>query len=371
MRQLLLVELLGILLCPFLLAQEAGDDVVKTGSFSEDLYLAGGQVQVLAEVEGDVVAAGGQVRVEQQVTGDALLAGGSVEVRSDVLDDIRAAGGEVTVAGSVGGDAILAGGRIRLTAEAIVGERAWLAGGDVEVAGRVGQELRVGAGNVNISGTVEGDVELAARQITILPTVRIEGNLTYRSPEPANIAPQAQISGTITHVPVEAEAGLIRLAEPIFRGIFLLSLLLAGIVLIALFPSFSVAAARIVGSDPWRSLGLGLALLVTTPIAAGLLLATVIGIPLGLVTLALYFVTLLAGFLTGILFLGDLGVRRLCPGTEPSTGWKIGALAIALVALWLLQFLPLIGGLIPFLALLFGLGAWTLRAYRVYVMARL
>lgn len=159
----------------------------------------------------------------------------------------------------------------------------------------------MGAGTVSISGEVDGDVELAARQITILPTTRIQGNLTYRSPEPANIAPKAQIMGTVTHVPVEAKAGMIELAGPVFRGILILSLLLAGIVLIMLFPNFGILAARTVGSDPWKSLGLGLglALLVTTPIAASLLMATVIGMPLGFAILAFYFVTLLTGFRCG------------------------------------------------------------------------
>lgn len=365
-RQLFLVGLLGILLSPPVLAQEAGDFVVKTGSINEDVYLVGGQVQVLAEVQGDVVVAGGQIRVERQVTGDALLAGGSVEVRGAVLDDIRAAGGEVIVAGSVGGDALLAGGRIKLTPDAAVGERAWLAGGDVEMAGRVGRELRIGAGSVTLSGEVKGNVMLAARRITLLPTARIEGNLTYWSPEPADIPDEAQIAGIITHVRVEPEPGIVGAAGPLSRAIFLLGLLLVGIVLIKLFPRFSIAAARTIGCDPWKSLGLGLALLVTTPIAAALLMATVIGIPLGFVALAVYFVTLLAGFLTGILFFGELVARRLGRGAGLTTRWKMGALAIAFIVLWFLQFFSGFGGLVSFLALLFGLGAWTLHTYRVY-----
>ena len=40
-------------------AQDSGETVFKRGQISEDLYVAGGRVDVLAEVNGDVVAAGG------------------------------------------------------------------------------------------------------------------------------------------------------------------------------------------------------------------------------------------------------------------------------------------------------------------------
>jgi hypothetical protein len=40
---------------------------------------------------------------------------------------------------------------------------------------------------------------------------------------------------------------------------------------------------------------------------------------------------------------------------------------VALIVLALLRLIPIAGGLILFLALLFGLGSWSLHAYRTYV----
>jgi hypothetical protein len=49
-----------------------------------------------------------------------------------------------------------------------------------------------------------------------------------------------------------------------------------------------------------------------------------------------------------------------------SKPWHVGALAIALVAFWLLRQIPYAGGLVTLGALLFGLGALTLQAFTQY-----
>jgi cytoskeletal protein CcmA (bactofilin family) len=350
-----------------LLAYEAGRTVIKGGTVSEDLYVAGGTVRVFAEAEGDVVAAGGRVIIGQLVKGDVIVAGGSVNVRARVLDDIRAAGGDVILEGEVGGDAIAAGGNVSLAPETTIGGRAWLAGGHVEVAGSIGKELKAAGRTITIAGNVQGDVELVAQKIEILPTARIQGNLTYRSPQEAKIDPSAQIEGKVSYI----QTGLryTPMQRAIFRVLFFLSLMVVGIVLFLLFPNFTVSAGRTIGSDPWKSLGLGLALLVTTPFVGGLLMATVLGIPLALMLFAIYSVSLLAGFLTAVFFLGEWEVRFLRRGPELSRSWRILSIILALIGLWLIQLIPVVGCVVLFLALLFGIGALGLQTYRTYTIA--
>lgn len=329
---------------------------------ADDVYVAGGDVVLPGEVAGDAVAAGRRVSVGPLVRGDAILAGGSVVIGGQVLDDVRAAGGEVLVNGPVGDDLIAAGGRVRLAPGARVGGRAWLAGGEVEVAGDAGRELRAAAGRVRLGGRVQGNVELAAEEVEILSTARIAGNLIYRSARPARIAPGAQIAGRITHIRTEPSETALRTGVVASGIVFIVGLALAGSVLFLLLPGITLSAARTIGSDPWRSLALGFALLVSIPFLAVLLMVTVIGIPLGLVLLALYPVMLLLGFLAAAFFLGDAGLRRL--RRPPSKGLQLGAFIGALVLLALLSQVPGVGGLVAFLALLFGLGAWGLRLYR-------
>ena len=75
---------------------------------------------------------------------------------------------------------------------------------------------------------------------------------------------------------------------------------------------------------------------------------------------------LLLGYLTGILFLADTGLRRLRKKKPSTRGWTIAAIAVTLVVLTLLRLIPVIGGLAVFALLLFGLGALSHALWRVY-----
>ena len=218
-----------------LATQQAGETVTKEGTVSEDLYLAGGTVEVRANVQGDVIAAGGKIIIAQLVTGDVLAVGGDVTVTADVMDDVRVIGGSVALGGNIDGDAIAAGGTVRLRPDATVGGRAWLAGGEVDVAGRISTHLKAGGGKITISGSIDGDVELMAGEIDVLPTARIAGTLTYRSRQEARIDPAAQITGGITRLPIEERSVAGAIAA---RLLFIAATGVLGVVLILTFPRF-------------------------------------------------------------------------------------------------------------------------------------
>ncbi len=104
-----------------------------------------------------------------------------------------------------------------------------------------------------------------------------------------------------------------------------------------------------------------------TPVAVVRLMVTLVGAPLGLAVAALYGVALLVGYLIAAFFLGDLGDRLLRRGAPPTTGSRLAFLVAALVALALLRLIPVAGGAVLFLALVLGLGAWTIRGYREFL----
>ena len=345
--------------------EEMGGTTTLTGVVEEDVYVAGGTVRILAEVEGDVVAAGFSVLVDRVVTEDVIVAGGMVSIAAEVHDDLRAAGGEVSVHDRVDGDAVIAGGRILILRTARIGERAWLLGEQVEVGGHVGQELRVRAGRVVLTGQVDGDVMMTAREIEIGPDARIAGRLAYRSPQEAVISPEAQIDGPITYEAI-AEAPEVPVDTALLRILPLLGIFVLGIAWIGFFPRFSLGAARVVQEKPLHSLGLGLLVLIVTPIAAGLVMASVIGMPLGISVLLAYAIFLPLGFLTGALFLGDLFQRLMGKGGTVSKGWRMLFLLLALAVIGVIQFIPFLGALLVLLLFLVGVGALAIHSYRAY-----
>jgi hypothetical protein len=114
-------------------------------------------------------------------------------------------------------------------------------------------------------------------------------------------------------------------------------------------------------------LGIGLAVLTLTPLAALSLALTVIGIPLALTLVWLYLGALLLGVLTAAFYLGDVVLRPIARTRWPSRGARIAAFALVVLALALVRFVPIAGPLVLLLALVFGVGAWILRLTRSYL----
>ncbi len=145
--------------------------------------------------------------------------------------------------------------------------------------------------------------------------------------------------------------------------------MLAGVVLYLLFPVATVGAARTVADAPWKSLGLGFAFLAAAPVVMALLFATVFGIWLALVALALYILALFFGFLTGVIYLGEAGLELLGRRARTPMGWHVLAIIVAFLVLWIARFVPVLGGIVVFALMLFGLGALVLYLSRRYVSA--
>ncbi len=354
----------------------------RTHARGQDAYLSGSNVEVTEDVAGDLLAAGGTVHVGAPVAESAILAGGNVSIDGPVGDDVIAAGGDVVLRGHAGDDARLAGGTVRITGhvdddataaggtvrierDGVVGGQASLAGGEIVVSGTVGR-LRAAGGRVTIDGTVRGDANVDSGSLDIGPTARIEGNVLHRGRREPRIDPAARIGGRVEHQPTAAPRR--RVLSVVAWLLFLPALFVTGVAAILVFPRFTPAAARTIETDPWRSLGVGALALFGAPALILALLVTGIGLPLGLVLLAGYLVALLVGYLVAALFLGIAVTGRLRGQREapPSRGALVLRLLAALVVLAILRFVPILGSLVSFAALVFGLGALLVRVYRTY-----
>jgi len=304
--------------------------------------------------------------VEYPIDGDAVLAAGSIDVRGRIGEDLRVAGGFVTLAGPVQGEALVVAGSIAFGPDSDVGGRAWLAGGDVAVAGRFRRDVKVYARNILVLGHVTGDTHLFGTTIELLPTARIDGNVTYVSNTPIKIHPGANVMGKITREP--GRLPTLRMPGwPPFRPLLMFGLLAAGALLLALFPRFTASTVQTVRGSPLGSLGLGTAIFFSLPPVILLLVISIIGIPIALVLAGVYAAALLAGFLMAAFFVGERLLQLARRRTVATGYWaRVGALAIALIILWLVRHIPYAGGLLILLALVIGLGAMALQAFSHY-----
>jgi cytoskeletal protein CcmA (bactofilin family) len=332
---------------------------------ADNYYAAGNRIEITTPMAADVIVAGRRIDIVQPVAGDILAAGWRVALAGRADDDVRIAAGEVAVNAPVAGDLTVAGGDVTIGSQTRVSGRSWLTGRTVRIEGVFEREVRVAGATVEIAGEIRKPLQVVAERLEILPSARILGPLTYKGPTEARIAEGAVVNGPITYDRIpQREARRARSFPGVSSLLFSLHLFLTGLLVVIFLPRVETSVVATLRAQPGRSLLAGFVLLVTTPVAALLLIISILGLPIGLALGALYAIALFAGVLVTAFFVGDAEARLLKTGPIVSRGQHALLLFAGVLTLALLR--SLLGGLIVFASVLFGLGALMLSAYQTY-----
>jgi cytoskeletal protein CcmA (bactofilin family) len=358
----LVVALVAMLLAfgasaPVLAADLRGGDTITVGSgdvVDDDLYIAGSNITIDGTINGDLWACGNTITVNGEVKGSIVAAGQTVNINGNVGHAARLAGETVNITGNVSGDLIVFASQTNVASKAEIGRDFLFGSGKVRMDGPIGRNVKGGGNEITISNVVAGNVELSVEKLTLASTANIQGNLTYTGKNEADIQTGARVGGKTTHNMPE-----VKKPAP-FSGIGgkILGFLMAfvtGLIIILIVPRRSASAADSIRSKPWASLGWGAVILFATPIAAIIVCFTVIGIPVGLISLALYAVAVYISQVFVSLFLGRWIIGRF--RETDSKAIMIGALASGLVIITILKLIPFLGFWIGLAVALFGLGA--------------
>lgn len=318
-------------------------------------YLAGGSLVSSGSVGGDLVAAGGTLVVNGPIGADLLVAGGNVSILGNVAGDVRAAGGTIALTGTVAGDVVAAGGNITAAGSKIGGD-AILVGGAVRLTSPVAGAVRIRGGQVVIDAPITGDVEVHAQSLTLGSHAVILGNLTYQAPKSATMDSGASVKGKteftpIVDVSVGPEAAFALLSVWILS--MLAALIVSALIVRAFVPKYVVAVGNAALERPWRALGMGFLTLVAIPAAAFVMLLTVVGVPLGILTFIAYAALLVFSWMMAPVVVGAF-VEKWWHKRTPELPWQVlvyGALVYAVLGL-----IPVLGGIFKFVVLLVVLG---------------
>lgn len=346
-----------------------GACLAQAAASPADRFVAGGTVTETAPVPGDLIAAGGSVDVEASVAGDAILAGGKLRLGADVGQSVHAAGGQVSLLGRVARNARLAGGEVEVGPKAQIDGNLGVAGGRIAVRGPVDGHLRAVGGRVLLDASVGGDVEIAAGAVELGPNARIAGNLRYRSGEPLQRDAAAQVLGNVEEIGPEpgrrTHEG--RRARGGFGLAWTAGIMLLAAIVVAAMPRVSASVSGLLMTRPWFSAAIGFVTLVCVPVAALVLMATIIGFPVAMLLVLAYLLLLPLAWVGCAIGIGDWLVARVAAARAERTGWRIAAALLGVLVLALVSRVPWVGGLAALLALLAGLGAWTLQLRRLGV----
>jgi hypothetical protein len=230
------------------------------------------------------------------------------------------------------------------------------------VDGTVDGSLTAFDAPVTISGRVNGDVVAFNGRVELRSGANVSGDVVSR--DAPVVASGATIGGTTRRVQTNVRwdgfgwAG--RLA---FWLAVSVSTLVVGLVLVWLVGRG--AAAWILEADRTRvgpAIGWGLLVFFGLPIVAIIALVTVVGIPLGLGLLAALGLLYALGYSASAWILGRSIVRA-------PTAWVV-AFLVGWAILRVVALIPILGGLVWFVAVVFGLGALLVAIWRVRAATR-
>lgn len=333
--------------------------VLRAGQVVQGDYFASGpRVEISGIVNGDLYAAGGDVMIDGVVNGDVIVAGAKVILSGTVAQDARVIGVQVTVSGTIGRNATLAGADLHLTETAKIRENLIAGGGHVQLEGPIGRDARVGAWRATLSNEIGRDLIVAAESVRLTSNASVGGRLRYWGEAAPSIDEEATVRGPITRRPLpegwsmeRARQGIVG-ARVLAAVVGFLSTLILGLILLRVYPLFSHRVTTTIRDRPGASLGVGTAVLFVTPIAALSLVVTLLALPVGVMLLAMYGVTVYLARIYTMIYIGQRLLRHEDETTSSTMPFMVG-----LVLYSLLSLVPVVGGLVTLGTVLFGLGA--------------
>ena len=345
------------------LADEAGL------TFGGDQYLAGESVAMRSAVAHDAFMVGREVDLAAAVSGTAHLAGFNVDVAAPVAGNLYAGGFNVAVSAPVTGSVNAVGNNVSLKSGASIGGNARLAGATVTLAGPVAGSALISAQTLTLDAAVTQDLSFYGEKLIFAPGAKVSGNVLIQAPNPievpASVAPADHVKfQQISNPDYVSQAGraagtMVGSYWPALwaAAVGWLLLLVVGIAFIALAPRTVGAQEAASASRPFRNFGFGIltlaALLGLVPVAA----MTLVGIVLLPFIFILIAVAWGLAYLSGIYLVGQRIARAFMP--VDSNAKRVAVFAASLIVVGLLSTIPMLGWLIGFVLMLFGLGTMT------------
>jgi len=347
MRKYLLSLVAVVLLVPAfgLAADIRSAEVITKEETPKNLYLAGENPTVDANIQGDLVVAGGTVTVNGNVEQGVLAAGGTLVLNGSVGQSVRVAGGTVTIESAVGGDLVVFGGDVILGTKSVVKGDVLVFGGTVAMKGSVLGNVKVSyVGDMTLSGSVAGNVELArVGTLKLDSNANVGGDLKYSSTTEGDISSDAKVGGNveytkITNTQMKRSDASGKFGSLLFGAIMAFVTLLVFIKLVPKFAGKVVAEAQV---SIWSKMGVGFLAMFVTPIVMFLLLITLVGWGvmgyLGLVYVTLFALT---GSLSALLA-GSFVWKYLRKEKANVLNWKTAGIGVLIMMA--LKLLPIVG----------------------------
>ncbi len=360
------------LLFALALPQPAGAADVRRGrsvyvpageTIHNDLIVAGPSVRVDGTIEGDLIVFTRDLTVTGHVNGDVIAFASQALIDGSVDGNVRVFTQGTTLEGSVGKNVSAITNSFDLTPKGSVGGGLIALAGSADLDGKIQHDLLGIIGRTDLDGLIGGQAWIRGENLTVASTAQVGGPTEFHGREQPVVASGAKLASPIqVEITQEVRRSRRSTGVQVIHEIFSYgAALLAGILLITVFPGFYRAALR-------ETLAIGL------PIGVGAL-ALFTGAFLIILGILLLFVGVSAGIATVLgyvlvcylaqIFVGAWLGNKILGESPNNANTAIGRLALGLLILHVAGLIPVLGVLTWLAVGLWGTGAVLLGFYRM------
>lgn len=343
----------------------SGENLVfpKTQSFNETVFLAGSSLVIDSDIVGDLYCTGQDITINSKVAGDIICAGQNIEINGPVEGNVRLVSQNIDLNSSIAKNVTVASQNLQIGKASVIKGDVFYGAQNIDLNGVIGRDLSGGSESITISGSLLRNAKIGTSKLSITDSANLGGNLEYYIEKSGTTSiNEKSIKGKVTRHEVVIEQkdqfkkDLQKLTPAIlvFKAIVsTLSSVLLAFLLLYFIPGRVAKVTKIIKLHPVKSALIGLAVLITGPIAIIIFCITIVGLGLGAVFALFYFLSLILASSFVAVRVGELLVNNyenLKKSVYLST-------LISCLLLGLIVHIPVLGGAVGFIIFLVGLGA--------------
>ncbi len=307
---------------------------------------------VTHESNTDICKMENYTEISNPVNGDLYIMSNSVDVSSEFVEgNAFIMGNTVKISGNIYGDAFIMANHVEISGK-IDGAYIMANTVDITETAEIERDVKVGADTFNLKGIIYRNLVVASTNININenPTgINVFGKLSYNGNLNVN---EDQVVGEIVEVDVpKVEINKKALLVSTITDFIVTSITALVIIALIVYISdnkYENKDTKI--SNYVKDIAWGFLYLCMIPIISAILIATLIGIPIGIFGLILYFLGLYISIPVTSIEISKLILK------ENNAKIKITFVAfLVFVGFKIIGLVPSIGGMIRFLAILYGL----------------
>lgn len=310
---------------------------------------SGDNVKVNDTINGDSAIAGNIIDMLGNIDGIGFMAGQTINLDGD-LEYGFLAGQEININGNVSKNVYAAGNTINFSKDVNVGRDIFIAGQTVNLDGTLDRNVNISAEKViiNKGAIINGNISINTQNLIIQKDVVIKGKLEYNKDAENKINKDVSIGKIIKKDVQEAPK-----VDTKAMLISILNMVVVFLVITIIIPNTFNKVENLYkkNNNYLKSIGIGLLILICTPIISLILLVSNIGMYLGVILALLYVIALFlscifAGFILGKLLFVNLMKLNI-------NNYLAGIMGIVLLKL--LMLIPIFGTILGLIAITIGL----------------